>query len=100
MFLQASARAPSPRGLRTAAWAFRTFDVMFLLLFDIILQRGSEFDAPPEVTLPWSPASFHPLCPAAVAGAAAPMNLAQGCVTFENVFLYFSWEKWELLEEA
>ena len=55
---------------------------------------------PPEVTLRWSPASFHRLCPVAVAGAAALMNLAQGCVTFENVFLYFSWEKWELLEEA
>lgn len=35
----------------------------------------------------------------AVAGAAALMNPAQGCVTFEDVFLYF-WEKWELLEEA
>ena len=82
---------------------FWTFDVMFLLLFDIVLSRGLEFDALPEVTLPWSPAArgpFHPLCPVTVAGAAALMNPAQGCVTFEDVFLCFSWEKWELLEEA
>lgn len=68
--LQASTRAPSPRAPRTAAWAFRAFDVIsLLLLFDIILQRGSEFEAQPEGTLPWSPASRGPIPPAVPSGS-------------------------------
>uniref|UniRef100_G1L3Q2 KRAB domain-containing protein n=1 Tax=Ailuropoda melanoleuca TaxID=9646 RepID=G1L3Q2_AILME len=32
--------------------------------------------------------------------AAAPMDPAQGTVTFEDIAVSFSWEEWDLLDET